>query len=85
MAHKTASASKAGQGGNVAGKRLGVKITHNQLVKNGQILIRQRGRTFIPGNNTKMGKDFTIYAVAYGLVSFSKHLSGRKKISVVEK
>ncbi len=83
MAHKTATASKANQGGNVAGKRLGVKATHGQTVTCGQIVVRQRGRTFLPGKNVKMGKDFTIYSLAQGVVAFSNTLSRRKKISVI--
>ena len=82
MAHKTATASKATQKGNVAGKRLGVKRSHGQGVKTGQIIVRQRGRTFIPGENVRMGKDFTLYAVENGTVSFTNTLSRRKKVSV---
>lgn len=83
MAHKTATASKATQKGNVAGKRLGVKLSHGQGVKIGQIIVRQRGRTFIPGENVRMGKDFTLYAVENGTVGFTNTLSRRKKVSVV--
>lgn len=83
MAHKTATASKATQKGNVAGKRLGVKLSHGQNANVGQIIVRQRGRTFIPGENVRMGKDYTLYAVANGVVSFSNTLSRRKKISVL--
>jgi len=83
MAHKTATASKATQKGNVAGKRLGVKLSHGQSVKVGQIIVRQRGRNFIPGENVRMGKDFTLYAVENGVVSFTNTLSRRKKVSVV--
>ncbi len=82
MAHKTAAASKATQKGNVVGKRLGVKIAHGQAVKVGQILIRQRGRTYIPGENVRMGRDYTLYAVADGKVSFKPTLSGRKEVNV---
>ena len=82
MAHKTATASKATQKGNVAGKRLGVKLTHGQGVKTGQIIVRQRGRTFIPGENVRMGKDFTLYAVENGTVVFKNALSRRKQVSV---
>lgn len=82
MAHKTATASKATQKGNVTGKRLGVKLCHGQGVKIGQIIVRQRGRAFLPGKNVRMGKDFTLYAVGNGTVSFGKTLSRRKKVSV---
>lgn len=82
MAHKTATASKATQKGNVAGKRLGVKLSHGQGVKTGQIIVRQRGRTFIAGENVRMGKDFTLYAVDNGKVNFGNYLGRRKRISV---
>ncbi len=82
MAHKTATASKATQKGNVAGKRLGVKLAHGQSVKIGQIIVRQRGRTFIPGDNVRMGKDFTLYSVASGKVRFANTLCRRKEVNV---
>lgn len=83
MAHKTATASKATQKGNVAGKRLGVKLCHGQSVKIGQIIVRQRGRTFIPGKNVRMGKDFTLYAVSDGKIDFANTLSRRKEVNIV--
>jgi len=82
VAHKTATASKATQKGNVAGKRLGVKLTHGQSVKTGQIIVRQRGRTFIPGKNVRMGKDYTVYSVVDGKVSFVPTQSRRKEVNV---
>ena len=82
MAHKTATASKATQKGNVAGKRLGVKLTHGQGVKTGQIIVRQRGRTYIPGKNVRMGKDYTVYSVADGKVNFAPTQSRRKEVNV---
>jgi large subunit ribosomal protein L27 len=82
MAHKTATASKATQKGNVAGKRLGVKLSHGQSVKIGQIIVRQRGRTFIAGESVRMGKDFTLYAVGNGKVNFANYLGRRKRVSV---
>ncbi|HLD50941.1 50S ribosomal protein L27 [candidate division WWE3 bacterium RIFOXYC1_FULL_40_10] len=84
MAHKKAGGAKAKQGGNVAGKRLGVKVFGGQFVKPGQIIVRQRGRTFIPGNNTKMGKDFTIFSLVEGLVDFKWFNKKRKYIVVDE-
>ena len=82
MAHKKAGGSKAKQGGNVAGKRLGVKIYGGEPVKTGQIIVRQRGRVFIPGLNTDMGKDFTIFAKADGVVKFVWKTRSKKKIDV---
>ena len=83
MAHKKAGGSKAKQGGNVAGKRLGVKVSGGSAVKTGQIIVRQRGRNFIPGNNTKMGTDFTIFATSDGFVQFNWKTKTKKRIDVV--
>lgn len=82
MAHKKAAGTKARQGGNVAGKRLGVKIFGNGNVKSGQIIVRQRGRTFIPGKNVGMGKDYTVFALIDGVVQFIQKGKSRKIIQV---
>lgn len=84
MAHKKAGGSKAGQGGNVIGKRLGVKIAGGSKVKAGQIIVRQRGRTFAPGNNVGMGKDFTIFALVDGTVEFKSIEKSKKSINVLK-
>lgn len=55
-------------------KRLGVKIFGGQKVIPGNIIIRQRGTKFQPGEGTKMGRDFTIYAVAKGKVAFKQKM-----------
>ena len=83
MAHTKAGGSKATQGSNVAGKRLGIKAYGGQVVKPGEIIVRQRGRTFIPGDNTKMGKDFTIMSLINGVVEFVYASRSKKKINVV--
>jgi large subunit ribosomal protein L27 len=85
MAHKKAGGSKARQGGNVAGKRLGVKIFGGSEAKTGQIIVRQRGRIFIPGKNVGMGKDFTIFAMHPGIVEYVTVAKGKKKINIVLK
>ena len=82
MAHKKAGSSKAGQGGNVAGKRLGLKVSSGQLVKPGEIIVRQRGRTFIPGLNVGMGKDHTLFALAEGKVKFERK-RGKQFVNVL--
>jgi large subunit ribosomal protein L27 len=82
MAHKKAGGSKARQRGNVAGKRMGVKISGGSSIKSGQIIIRQRGRDVIPGENTMMGKDFTIFAVADGIVTFKWKTKKKKAVEV---
>jgi len=82
MAHKKAGGSKARQQGNVAGKRLGVKLYGGSTVKTGQIIVRQRGREFIPGKNVKMGKDFTIFSLINGIVKFVFATKSKKQIIV---
>ncbi|EKE00216.1 MAG: 50S ribosomal protein L27 [uncultured bacterium] len=83
MAHKKAGSSKARQGGNVAGKRLGFKLFGGEVVKPGQIIVRQRGRIFVPGANTQMGKDFTIFSLIDGIISFAFVTRKKKKINVL--
>lgn len=83
MAHKKAGGAKAQQGSNVSGKRLGIKVFGGSIVKPGQIIVRQRGKTFTPGSNVGMGKDFTIYAKEQGTVLFKHITRKKKKIDVV--
>lgn len=83
MAHTKSGGSKAGQGGNVAGKRLGVKIYGGSSIKTGQIIVRQRGRVYLSGKNVEMGKDFTLFAVADGVVEFVWETKKKKKVNVV--
>jgi len=85
MAHKKAGGSKATQGGNVIGKRIGVKAFGGSVVKPGQIIVRQRGQTFLAGNNVAMGKDFTIFSKISGVVQFIWKHKSKKQINVVEK
>lgn len=51
-------------------KRLGVKIYGGQNANIGNIIIRQRGETFKPGKNVRLGKDYTIYSLKQGVVKF---------------
>lgn len=83
MAHKKAGGSKAAQGGNVAGKRLGVKIYGGSLAKPGDIIVRQRGRTYAPGENVKMGNDFTLFSLVSGVVQFAWETKKKKKVNVI--
>lgn len=83
MAHKKAGGSSAGQGSNVSGKRLGVKVFGGSDVKAGQIIVRQRGRQFVPGKNVGMGRDFTIFAKTAGKVVFGWFRKDKKKIDVL--
>jgi len=66
------------------GKRLGVKAFDGEKVKKGSIIIRQRGRSVTPGKNVDMGRDFTLYSLAEGVVKFGRKL-GKKVVSVLEK
>ena len=81
MAHKKGEGSvKNGRDSN--SKRLGVKIFGGQSAIAGNIIIRQRGTKFHPGNNVGVGKDFTIFATADGVVEFRKGRQDRTFVSV---
>ena len=71
MAHKKGEGSVR-NGRDSHSKRLGVKIFGGQPAINGNIIVRQRGTVYHPGTNVGLGKDFTIYAIADGLVEFRK-------------
>ena len=81
MASKKAAGSSR-NGRDSAGRRLGVKRFGGELVKPGTIIVRQRGTKFHLGNNVKMGRDFTIYAIVNGHVKFERVDKLRTKISV---
>ncbi|HPT08248.1 MAG TPA: 50S ribosomal protein L27 [bacterium] len=69
MSHKN-SAGSTSLGRDSAGQRLGVKLSDGQKAKIGNIIIRQRGTKYHPGENVKKGKDDTLFAVANGVVKF---------------
>ncbi|PLX90126.1 MAG: 50S ribosomal protein L27 [Desulfuromonas sp.] len=81
MAHKKAGGSSK-NGRDSVGKRLGVKRFGGQEVTAGSILVRQRGTTFHPGNNVGCGKDYTLFALIDGVVTFERKDKKRQKISV---
>jgi len=81
MAHKKAGGSSR-NGRDSAGRRLGVKLFGGQTAVPGNIIIRQRGTTYHPGENVGMGRDHTIYATAPGRVSFARRALGRVFVSV---
>jgi large subunit ribosomal protein L27 len=81
MAHKKAGGSSR-NGRDTAGRRLGVKKFGGEQVIPGNILVRQRGTKFHPGDNVGMGKDHTIFAKATGQVTFKTRRGGRTFISV---
>jgi len=76
MAHKKATGStKNGRDSNP--KYLGVKINHGQGVKPGEIILRQRGTSCMPGKNVGVGKDYTLFALKQGVVQFAS----KRKVS----
>lgn len=83
MAHTKAQGA-ANRTVNIEGKRLGVKKYAGQSVISGNIIIRQRGSVFHPGVNTKMGKDFTIFATATGVVSFRNMTGAHRRQKLVD-
>ena len=81
MAHKKAGGSSR-NGRDSAGKRLGVKKFGGERVIPGNIIVRQRGTKWHPGPNVGMGRDFTIFALVPGHVTFKEARDGRAYISV---
>lgn len=81
MAHKKAGGSKARQGSNSRGKRLGVKVFGSQEVRAGNIIMRQKGTKLHPGEGVGMGRDFTLFALVDGVVQYGVN-KGRKLVSV---
>lgn len=71
MAHKKAGGSTR-NGRDSEGKRLGVKRYGGEAVRAGNILVRQRGTTFHAGENVGTGRDYTLFALADGVVEFVK-------------
>ena len=82
MAHKKAGGSSR-NGRDTAGRRLGVKKFGGETVIAGNIIIRQRGTKWHPGNNVGMGKDHTIFATTDGNVKFATKANGRTYVSVL--
>ena len=67
-----------------SGKRLGVKISSGQKVATGSVLVRQRGTKIHAGQNVKVGRDHTLFAIKDGFVKFGQKL-GKKVVSVTTK
>ncbi len=82
MAHKKAGGSSR-NGRDSDGRRLGVKKFGGQAVIPGNIIVRQRGNKWWPGEGVGQGKDHTIFATAAGAVKFHKGFKGRTFISVL--
>jgi large subunit ribosomal protein L27 len=81
MAHKKAGGSSR-NGRDSAGQRLGVKLFGGQAIGAGNIIVRQRGTQFHPGENVGMGKDHTLFALRDGHVEFRKGFKRRTYVSV---
>ena len=81
MAHKKAGGSSR-NGRDSQSKRLGVKKFGGEVVIPGNIIVRQRGTQWWPGQNVGMGRDHTLFALTEGTVSFRKGLKGRTYISI---
>jgi large subunit ribosomal protein L27 len=82
MATKKAGGSSR-NGRDSIGRRLGVKASGGSHVIPGNIIVRQRGTTWHPGDNVGMGTDHTIFATAEGVVEFKEKRGGRTYISVI--
>jgi large subunit ribosomal protein L27 len=82
MAHKKGGGSTR-NGRDSHSKRLGVKKFGGEVVLAGNIIVRQRGTTFHPGNNVGVGNDFTLFALSDGVVQFKVGKNSRKFVSVV--
>ncbi|MBC6443200.1 MAG: 50S ribosomal protein L27 [Rhodobacteraceae bacterium] len=82
MAHKKAGGSSR-NGRDSAGRRLGIKKFGGQAVIPGNIIVRQRGNKWWPGEGVGQGRDHTIFAKVKGAVTFHKGFKGRTFISVL--
>ena len=81
MAHKKGQGSVK-NGRDSESKRLGVKKSDGQIVKAGNIIIRQRGTNVHPGNNVGIGSDDTLFALVDGTVKFERKGRDKKQVSV---
>jgi len=81
MAHKKAGGTTK-LGRDSISKRLGVKKFDGEVVRAGNIIVRQRGTRFLPGKNVGLGRDYTLFALIDGVVKFEWARKGKKKVSV---
>ena len=81
MAHKKSGGSSR-NGRDSEGRRLGLKKSGGQAVEAGNIIVRQRGTKYHPGDNVGIGKDHTLFALTDGKVRFHKGKLDRKFVSV---
>jgi large subunit ribosomal protein L27 len=81
MAHKKAGSSSK-NGRDSVGQRLGVKAGDGQVVPAGSIIVRQRGMTFLSGEGTGIGRDYTVFATIDGKVKFENARKDKKRVRV---
>ncbi|MEN8142557.1 MAG: 50S ribosomal protein L27 [Thermodesulfobacteriota bacterium] len=81
MAHKKAGGSSR-NGRDSAGQRRGVKRYGGQVVRAGNILVRQLGTKIHPGTNVGLGRDYTLFAKVDGVVTYEDFGRNRKRVSV---
>jgi len=81
MAHKKAGGSSR-NGRDSAGQRRGVKRFGGQIVRAGNILVRQLGTKIHPGTNVGLGRDYTLFALVDGVVKYEDFGKDRKRVSV---
>jgi large subunit ribosomal protein L27 len=84
MAHKKGGGSSR-NGRDSQSKRLGVKKFGGEVVRSGNIIVRQRGTQFYPGVNVGLGRDHTLFAIADGYVKFEHVTRDKKRVSVYPK
>ena len=82
MAHKKGGGSSR-NGRDSNSQRLGVKRYAGQVVLSGNILVRQHGTRIKPGLNVDVGKDYTLFAIADGVVVYQTLPNGQKRVSVM--
>jgi large subunit ribosomal protein L27 len=82
MAHKKGGGSSR-NGRDSQSQRLGVKVYGGQVVRSGNILVRQRGTKIKPGRNVGLGKDDTLFAKADGVVVYETIRDNRKRVNVI--
>ncbi len=82
MAHKKAGGSSR-NGRDSPGQRFGVKRFAGQIVRAGNILVRQRGTSIHPGENVGMGRDYTLFAMIDGVVKFERVGRDKKRVTIL--
>ena len=82
MAHKKGVGSSE-NGRDSHSKRLGVKLFGGEIARAGNILVRQRGTKYHPGENVGQGRDFTLFALADGTVEFKRTRKDRMYVSIL--